>query len=1059
MTEIIVALIGLFGVLITALFGYVQWRKTHRDTVLGKRQTAVVTQPRTRTEHKTLGEQRLRLIDRLADDLRHVSLLNRVKPLDLDKLYVQLRIHNQAPLRYLQQEDIEDLRGKDFIDLHRLTSTRVEEKATEPLTPEEALAKFRRIVVLGDPGAGKTTMLRYLALQAARGQLHGKACLPVLVELRRFVRMDVPDLLGYVDRAWADRYGASNAATLVDLVLTSGEGVLLLDGLDEVLGGESRDAADRIYQKVIQEIDRLAARYPNARIAVTCRRAGWRGQLPAFSTLEVLDFDDEQIKQFITHWFESDPLRADGLTRALARSNRIHKLSSNPLLLSLIAIVYESDLELPERRSELYKRTISVLLTEWDAHRDIRRFARFTSDRKRDLLEEVAWNFHRQGLAYFPKGELLSMIAEFLPTIAVDSAEAPHILAEITEQYGLLKEQAHEVYGFVHLTLQEYFAAEVAARLGQAAIEMISVARHDPWWEEVILLLSGRLHDATPLLLALLCRISEPAPGERLAAKDDMFHSDLFLTARCLVGVPRIKAGWLRERVLEAVKAVMLKSPHNFIYERAGELLAEICREIDLKPEDIPLDRRERLVTVLGLDQRRFVAQPNVPASSELVAFAETLDRMGLPAGTDLDPKLLAPLAPEWLQRLAAYFAHPDACEALEKLIEAAGAEEITAAVPALCVLLDTALEDSRADDLLVPCRKALVQLGEIQVNDLWSLLFTSHASHKNHEFGLVKGLCELSGEGLWRRLLDQLTDVRTDPYYLDELARGLAETRAPEMLEPILEIIGDEKILWPVRWLLTEVLDKFDTRTALLNLLDGKALHPMVHMGIAATLTIQGHEECVPTLLDAIRDDSFDLSARTRHPDSRYGYTEVYAQPLQRVLEALSNSTDPTVPLTLLTCFDSAIATDPPTSRKPRISSKAHQLVLALAKTAPREITYRLLDLIQRLGPTPNMAGMYNLAGINNLVRSLRVAFPPDLSAHMLSGLRSVSLPVSAANDLALLLLKVGDSASDVATVTQLLEIAADPKPLWDREAALVALQRVSRRAKIRISHDWTFQ
>ncbi|MEW1847917.1 NACHT domain-containing protein [Nonomuraea angiospora] len=1044
MTEIIVALIGLLGVLITAVFGYVQWRKTHHHMVLDKRKAMIAAQQRTKTEKKTLSKQCERIVDRLADDLRHVSLLNRAKPLDLDKLYVQLRIHNQMPLRYVQQEEIENLRGKDFTDLHQLTRTRQEEKEAEPLTPEEALAKFRRLVVLGDPGAGKTTMLRYLALQAARGQLSGKACLPIFVELRRFVRMEVPDVLAYVDRAWADRYGEPEAATLADHVLTTGEGVLLLDGLDEVLGGESRDVADQVYQKVTQEIDRLAARYPNARIVVTCRRAGWRGQLPAFRTLEVLDFDDEQIKKFITHWFESDPLRADSLSAALARSNRIHTLSSNPLLLSLIAIVYESDLELPERRSELYKRTISVLLTEWDAHRDIRRFARFTSDRKRDLLEEIAWCFHRQGLAYFPQDQLLHMIAEFLPTIAIDPADAPYILAEITEQYGMLKEQAHEVYGFVHLTLQEYFAAEVAARLGQSAIDLISAGRHDPWWEEVILLMAGRLHDASPLLLGLLCRTSEPSPGEPLAAKDDLFHSDLFLAARCLVGVPRVKAGWLRERIVDEVKTVMLESPYGFVHEKAGELLAEICREIELQPEDIPPDRRESLTAVLKLDKRGFVAKLTVPAPADLVAFAEALDRNGLPTGPNPDPKLIAPFVPEWLERLTPYFAHPDARDALGELIKAAGEEGVTAAVPALHRLLDTALEDSRADDLLAPCRKALVQLGDIQVDELWTLLSTSHTGH---EFNLVRGLCELTGDGLWRRLLDHMTDTKTDSYYIDELARELAETRAPEMVESVLALLGDESIPWIVRWPLTEVLDKFDTRPALLKLLVDRELHPMIRTGVAATLTVQGHEGCVPMLLAAIKDDSLAQKARSRHPESQYGYMEVYADPLERVLDALSNCTDATVPSILLACFDNAIAAEPPTNRRPRIPPKAYDLVLTLAKLAPEQITYRLLDLIRRLDPMLSTAGGYSP------LRSLRAAFPADLAAHVLSCLRTVSLPIGMAGDLSLVLDAVGDRAGDIATVTQLSEIAADPNPLWDTEAVLIALQRVSRRAKVRIS------
>ena len=58
---------------------------------------------------------------------------------------------------------------------------------------------------------------------------------------------------------------------------------LLLDGLDEVLGGDTAEAASAAYNRVAREIDRLATRFPNAPIAVTCRRAGWRGKLPAFA--------------------------------------------------------------------------------------------------------------------------------------------------------------------------------------------------------------------------------------------------------------------------------------------------------------------------------------------------------------------------------------------------------------------------------------------------------------------------------------------------------------------------------------------------------------------------------------------------------------------------------------------------------------------------------------------------------------------------------------------------------------------------------------------------------
>jgi hypothetical protein len=102
--------------------------------------------------------------------------------------------------------------------------------------------------------------------------------------------------LAYAAAELLDRYGFPDAQAYIEQELADGHSVLLLDGLDEVLGGESQEAADAAYRLVADEIDRLATRYPNAPIALTWRRAGWRSGLAQFRTLEVLDFDWPQIQ-------------------------------------------------------------------------------------------------------------------------------------------------------------------------------------------------------------------------------------------------------------------------------------------------------------------------------------------------------------------------------------------------------------------------------------------------------------------------------------------------------------------------------------------------------------------------------------------------------------------------------------------------------------------------------------------------------------------------------------------------------------------------------------------
>ena len=394
----------------------------------------------------------------------------------------------------------------------RLSQTRVVERVAQALAPEEALRRFNRIAVLGDPGAGKTTMLRHLAFRSARGELGEQLTLPVYIELRRSVDSGLADLLEFAAADWSERYGFTDARPYLEQELAAGRSALLLDGLDEVLGGDTIEAATVAYNRVTEEVARLATRFPGAPIAVTCRRAGWRGNLTAFQTLEVLDFSWDQIQVFVNNWFAGDPAKGDGLRRALTGDLRMQTMAANPLILSLIAIVYDQELELPERRAQLYHRCVEVLLKEWDAHRNIRRFARFTPDRKRDLLDEIAWHFHQRGWRYFPESELLALVAEFLPTIALSADDAAEILDEIAAHYGLLKVQAQGWYGFLHLTLQEYFAAVAANERGTEALDLVIRNRHDPWWQEVVLLLSGRMTDATPLLLGILGRSAQAAP-------------------------------------------------------------------------------------------------------------------------------------------------------------------------------------------------------------------------------------------------------------------------------------------------------------------------------------------------------------------------------------------------------------------------------------------------------------------------------------------------------------------------------------------------------------------
>jgi hypothetical protein len=541
--------------------------REERDRKLAAEQRARADQQR--TEETELSQYQ----DLLCRELRNLRILDMAKPLDLRQMYVNLKVRDDGRSRFPREDERVASADGDPLTILERAHTELLENAASALSPEAALEHFSRIVVVGDPGAGKTTMLRHLALAAVDDQMR----VPIYVELKDFIDGGEQTLLDHIYKQCAERYRFTSAPTQLASLLEAGKAMLLLDGLDETLGGASAEEARAAYAHVVAQVELLATRYPDMAVALTCRRAGWEGGLDAFRVLEVLDFSDQQVRHFVQYWFVDNSTLREDLLATLDRNARMRSLAANPLLLSLICIVFERDLELPERRAELYNRCVEVLLKEWDSHRGITRFSQFTTDRKRDLLEEVAWHFHTRGFRYFPEDDLLRQIGAYLPTIDIDPAKAGEVLSEIAAQYGLLKQQAQGMYGFLHLTLQEYFAAVAANERGREAIDLVAHQVHQPWWEEVALLLAGRMSDASPFLATVLRNPdAELVPDTSLAPQDNVLRQDLVFAARCLIGTPRVKRPRLREAIVTEVATLVTIGDIPPVLEEAAAVLGQL---------------------------------------------------------------------------------------------------------------------------------------------------------------------------------------------------------------------------------------------------------------------------------------------------------------------------------------------------------------------------------------------------------------------------------------------------------------------------------------------------
>ncbi|MEQ8752807.1 MAG: NACHT domain-containing protein [Coleofasciculus sp. G1-WW12-02] len=365
----------------------------------------------------------------------------------------------------------------------------------------EAVQKYDKLMVLGKPGAGKTTFLNYLAIQCTKSKVLTDK-VPIFITLKQFAEtQNQPSLTTYINQIFDNGNVTENQ---VSAILQHGRGLILLDGLDEV----REEDADR----VLTQIQAFTEDYDTNTFIITCRIAAREYTFEKFTDVEVDDFDDKQIRTFATKWFQAKQSDlADYFIEQLEDNEPIKELASNPLLLTLLCIEFEDSGEFPANRAELYSRAIHTLLRKWDAKRRIVReqvYKKLSVQRKEDLLSEVAFATFEQGEYLFKQRDIEQYIADYirnLPDAKTDPdallLDSEAVLKSIEAQHGLLVERARGIYSFSHLTFHEYFTAKwfVYHADWQGLVEHLTEVR----WREVFIIAVEMSLNANDLLILM----------------------------------------------------------------------------------------------------------------------------------------------------------------------------------------------------------------------------------------------------------------------------------------------------------------------------------------------------------------------------------------------------------------------------------------------------------------------------------------------------------------------------------------------------------------------------
>ncbi|MER6825024.1 NACHT domain-containing protein [Streptosporangium sp. NPDC000563] len=441
----------------------------------------------------------------------------------LDDLYVELTVENIA-----EPEEVRPTRKRRSRRLRENGSSNADNAnpgSSTGMSIGRALTSIKHMAILGLPGAGKTTLLKHLAVSYADPNrrtsnndfLPAEEWLPVVLRCRHLGDMADKPIMDIV-RDLATRAEMPELAQafqdLVRLTLREGKLLLLVDGLDEIRSPSSRQA-------FVVQLRTFLSKYPNVNLVITSRETGYRvvaGAVRSFcKPLRVAPLSDAAITDLTLAWHRhvigpSAAVAQDAraLATAIRSSDRVHRLATNPLMLTTLLLVKRWVGQLPRRRSVLYQKAIEVLLMTWnvEGHEPL------DQDEAIPQLSYVAYCMMDSGKTSVTAQELTGYISQArtdLPEVlAYTSLSVAAFVRRVEERSSLLTAsgvtieygQLVDVYEFKHLTFQEYLAALAIANgylpreiIDLSPIEVIGARFKDDTWREVVALtavLSGR---------------------------------------------------------------------------------------------------------------------------------------------------------------------------------------------------------------------------------------------------------------------------------------------------------------------------------------------------------------------------------------------------------------------------------------------------------------------------------------------------------------------------------------------------------------------------------------